>query len=310
MGLIGTVADFTLIELLQLAALARKTGILELRHRRLTAWVGIHDGAIVRFARSDRELDPDPADPEGSAINELLSLLAWEPAEFSFETASDPEVSWPVGWGLRLETPISIQFLALEGMRLEDENHIEALGDEAVDARSWGSDEAAAPSDGVPPARREEARPEPSRGGATRSEAHEFTRAPAALIIVDADLRLLERLKHSLAQTGLPTHIFQNPADGLARLRQYLSRGDIPAVVLGASTTDPIEPRRKPGWRVFAQRIHSLAPAVRLAVLSADAAVAESDAGRATALTLPSDPDKSDIDSLVRKLAQSLGLKA
>lgn len=310
MGLVGTVADFTLIELLQLAALARKTGILELRHRSVTAWVGISDGAVVRFARSDREFDPDTGDPEGSAIHELLSLLAWEPAEFSFETGSDPEVSWPVGWGLRLDTPISIQFLALEGMRLEDEGNMEALGDGAVEAPSWGYDAAAAPSEGVPLARREAARPERSRGGATRSEAHQFTRAPAALIIVDADLRLLERLKDSLAQTGLPTHIFQNPADGLARLRQYLRRGEIPAVVLGASTTDPIEPRRKPGWRVLAQRIHSLAPAVRLAVLSADATVAECETGRATALALPSDPDKSDIDSVVRKLAQSLGLKA
>jgi hypothetical protein len=309
MGLIGTVADFTLIELLQLAALARKTGILELRHRRVSAWVGISDGAVVRFARSDRELDPDPADPEGAAVEELLKLLAWEPAEFSFETSSDPDVNWPVGWGLRLDTPISIQFLALEGMRLEDEGHPAALEAEPFEASGeWADEPRPLASEGAPPTPIEEAPAE--RSSDSRSAARGFRRPPEALIIVDADLRLLERLKDSLARTGLPTHIFQNPADGLARVRQYLRRGDIPAVVVGAGVTDPIEPRRKPGWRVFAQRIHSLAPAVRLAVLSADATIQECDTGRVTALTLPSDPDKSDIDSIVRKLAQSLGLDA
>jgi hypothetical protein len=91
---------------------------------------------------------------------------------------------------------------------------------------------------------------------------------PASLICIDSDLPLLERLKGGLAGQPIRVHIFQSPADALARFKQYVVRGEIPAVVLGSGVEDPIDARQGLGWRRFAGRMLAIAPRMRLVVLA------------------------------------------
>jgi hypothetical protein len=88
------------------------------------------------------------------------------------------------------------------------------------------------------------------------------------VICVDRDLRLLEQIKRSLCGDGEPIHIFQDSASALNRLKQYVLRGELPALVLGSDLEDPLDPRRGLGWKRFAERVRALAPRVRIAVIA------------------------------------------
>jgi hypothetical protein len=85
---------------------------------------------------------------------------------------------------------------------------------------------------------------------------------------VDRDLRLLEQIKSALGGGPDPVHIFQDSASALSRLKHYVLRGDLPALVLGADLEDPLDARRGLGWKRFAERVRALAPRVRIAVIA------------------------------------------
>jgi len=69
--------------------------------------------------------------------------------------------------------------------------------------------------------------------------------APIAIVAVDPDLPSLEWLKHALSPASPRIHIFQRSDQGIQRVRQYLARAEVPAVVLAADAPpDPVSGAR------------------------------------------------------------------
>jgi hypothetical protein len=264
MGLGGRLSDLSLVELLQVVAFSRKSGVLEItgEHGNGIA-LGLRDGWIVRVARDDGSLDPEQvlekrgveagaaAERRDAVLSEvaldvLLDLFDWRDGAFTFEPGPDPATHWRGPAGVLLASPISPEYLALEGARLADESSLPTLrpkssGPTASPARPAAPETAPAPQ---PP------------------------RRAMPVICVDRDLRLLEQIKRSLCSSGEPIHIFQDSASALNRLKQYVLRGELPALVLGSDLEDPLDPRRGLGWRRFAERVRALAPRVRIAVIA------------------------------------------
>jgi hypothetical protein len=265
MSLGGRLSDLGLPELLQVVALSRKTGVLEIcAEHGGVAWLGVRDGGIVRVALDDGSLEPAqvlekrelPASAprqeieaalSEAALDALLGLLEWREGDFTFEPGADPGSTWRGPQGIALSTPVSPEFLALEGARLADEDE--------CDLPSLRGIGRAAPA-AAPAARHAPAAP---KAPAPRS---------APVICVDRDLRLLEQIKRALGGGSERVHIFQDSASALHRLKQYVLRGELPALVLGSDLEDPLDPRRGLGWRRFADRVRALAPRVRIAVIA------------------------------------------
>jgi hypothetical protein len=273
MSLSGTLRDLPLAELLQLAALLRKSGVLEIRAPLGRVWIGFKDGAVVRVARSDGSLDrktlliaagldsgaPDAtADPvlQEAAFTALVELLAWEEGAFGFDTDRDPFAAWTGPDGVELREPVSPQLVALEGTRLGDE---QGDGD--------------APSDSA------ERRPAPAQA------------LPGCAIAIDEDFAMLEQIKRALGAEGVHVHILQSSADGFARFKQYLLRGEVPALVLGAGVSDPLTPGPAGlGARALARRVQVLAPSARVVILAPPGAPP----GRPPLLPVVTRPNSSD----------------
>src|SRR5262245_7789422 len=140
MSLGGRLSDFSLPELLQVVALSRKTGALEIcAEHGGVAWLGLRDGGIVRVALDDGSLDREQVlakrglDAASSraqvdavlwetALDALLGLFEWREGEFTFEPCADPIAAWRGPAGIVLPSPVSPEYLALEGARLADES--------------------------------------------------------------------------------------------------------------------------------------------------------------------------------------------
>jgi len=140
MSLAGNLSDLSLPELLQVVALSRKTGALEIcSEQGGVAWLGLRDGGIVRVALESGDLDRDEIlrkaglEPGGdsdvaaatlwdAAVQAILSIFDWAEGDFTFEPLDDPALQWRGPQGILLPSPLSPEFLALEGARLEDEN--------------------------------------------------------------------------------------------------------------------------------------------------------------------------------------------
>ncbi|HTO08199.1 MAG TPA: DUF4388 domain-containing protein [Myxococcota bacterium] len=373
MSLAGNLSDLSLPELLQVVALSRKTGALEIcSEQGGVAWLGLRDGGIVRVALESGDLNRDEIlrkaglDEGGdsdvaaamlwdAAVQAILAIFDWAEGDFTFEPLDDPALQWRGPQGILLPSPLSPEFLALEGARLEDESAAQNVdvvfeGEEppakaepavtepepepepeeievteaepepiAASAEEVEEEEVeAAPAPSVPeiepppeqepapdleaaplvPPREDDDTPVRMRLGVTPASARPALRDPDAtvvsgtpladsdepvttevrvpgtaklptsLICIDADLPLLEKLKSGLASQPIRVHIFQSPADALARFKQYVVRGEIPAVVLGSAVEDPIDARQGLGWRRFAGRMLAIAPRMRLVVLA------------------------------------------
>lgn len=288
MSLSGTLRDLPLAELLQLAALLRKSGVLEIRAPLGRVWIGFADGAVVRVGRSDGSLDrktlliaagldesaPDEvADPvlQEAAFTALVELLSWENGAFGFDTERDPFDAWNGPEGVRLIEPVSPQLVALEGTR---------RGDEQVESS------------------------EPAIVSTVADRAAQAL--PACAIAIDEDLALLEQIKRSLGAEGVHVHILQSSADGFARFKQYLLRGEVPALVLGAGVSDPLTPGPAGvGARALARRAHALAPGARVVVL----APAGSPPGRPPQLPVvvrPTSDQEATLGDFLEQLRQAL----
>lgn len=244
MGIVGNLNDLTLVEFLQTIALARKSGVLEIRGADGLAWLAVREGAVVRVALSGRDLsrravlaqagldEHSPAESLESclwdgAVGALLGLLSWKEGEFTFEACADPEATWPAPEGLELPSSLSPEFLALEGARREDQD-----------------DFAASLGEPVSPA----------------------AQPLAALIAVDPDLRLLEGLKQALHAQARSVHIFQHPDDALRRLKQYLQSGTVPTLLIGADSVAE-DHQHRAGWHTLAAGARRMAPNVRIILL-------------------------------------------
>lgn len=313
MSLAGNLSDLSLPELLQVVALSRKTGALEIcSEHGGVAWLGLRDGGIVRVALEDGDLERDlilkraglPDDPNSdvaeatlwdAAVQAILSIFEWTEGDFTFEPHDDPAMQWRGPQGIQLPSPLSPEFLALEGARLEDENASAAASARTLEsaAESWES----APPE-PPPALEIDLACEPAppqldtaptltdagstqtdtpspmldrlASAATLTAASHPVKSPelGVLICVDSELRVLELLKRGLQSEGTRIHIFQNSGDALQRFKQYVVRGETPALIVGSMVEDPLDAHQGLGWRRFIGRMLGFAPRLRVVVVA------------------------------------------
>jgi hypothetical protein len=343
MSLAGNLSDLSLPELLQVVALSRKTGALEIcSEHGGVAWLGLRDGGIVRVALEDGDLERDlilkraglPDDPNSdvaeatlwdAAVQAILSIFEWTEGDFTFEPLDDPALQWRGPQGIVLPSPLSPEFLALEGARLEDENASAAASARALEsaAEDWGLTQ--------PPALEPVFTSEPALpqvdGESTMTAsvtpmldrlAHPVTPVPVpaaaaqpgVLICVDSELRVLELLKRGLQADGLRIHIFQNANDALQRFKQYVVRGETPALVVGSMVEDPLDAHQGLGWRRFVGRMLGFAPRLRLVVV---ARPGESVAAPGMAVVRRPDPrvaSENDYQAFVVEVERALAASA
>ena len=162
MSLAGNLSDLSLPELLQVVALSRKTGALEIcSEAGGVAWLGLRDGGIVRVALESGDLERDEIlrkaglEPGGdsdvaaatlwdAAVQAILGIFDWSEGDFTFEPLDDPALQWRGPQGILLPSPLSPEFLALEGARLEDENAAQRGAGAACDADAFAPEPEAA----------------------------------------------------------------------------------------------------------------------------------------------------------------------
>jgi hypothetical protein len=83
------------------------------------------------------------------------------------------------------------------------------------------------------------------------------------LVAIDSDLSSLEWLKASLDGLCRRVHIFQHRDAAFDRIRQYLTRGIVPTVVLERRRRRP----RRRGAESFVRRLRAIAPAMPILAL-------------------------------------------
>jgi Domain of unknown function (DUF4388) len=89
---------------------------------------------------------------------------------------------------------------------------------------------------------------------------------PAHLVAIDPDLCALEWLKATLEDLYARIHIFQRSEIGLERIRYYLARGVVPAVLVSArAPADPLT--GSSDVEQLVRRLRALAPTMPIAVL-------------------------------------------
>ncbi len=312
MGLAGKLTDLSLAELLQVIALSRKNGALEICSESGVAWLGVYDGGVVRVALDDGSLDrtevlrqaglencPDTnrveATVSSAAIHGIIQLFGWKEGDFTFETLDDPTGSWRGPEGIILSPGLSPEFLALEGARLEDEheNLPRPAGETPIGDEMPAESADVLPEESV--AEAEPAGPDPAA-----------ERGPQVVICVDENLELLEGMKESLQPSGARVHIFQSPEDALGRLKHYLVRGEQPGFVVGAGVRDPLDARSNADWSRFVSRVRGLAPRIPLVVFGTKELRTDQDV---TLLVAPHPAAKPDeTRAFLRELAGALGL--
>ena len=233
MSLVGSLEDLGLADILQIVSLARKSGLLVLRSEDGEARIAFREGlvhaAVVKGQPEDLDalllgagVAASAASPERieKLRRELVEramarVFEWRSGEFSFDVCDDPEC----GPGLSLDVGLSPQYLAMEATRRHDEERAGIAGGGApvVAAKAAGA-----------------------RAATAGGEAPVAPLACAHLVIIDPDLLALEWLKTTLADLFERLHLQQSAEGGIARIRQYLSRGEVPAVLLSARA--PMDP--------------------------------------------------------------------
>jgi hypothetical protein len=195
----------------------------------------------------------------------VMQMFRWETGEFSFEVRDDiiDEETFS-------SSGVNPQFLALDFTRREDEKvgdtdedpscdslmfdgegefdaaEGEALSEEAIVTieESRSSDEAIVTAepmlDSEPLAAIEEVSEEVPDAPPQSAVASE-SRRPSPVVVIDADLAVLEWVKQGLSDTFPRVHIFQRSELGISRIRQYLARAEEPLVLLSANApADPL----------------------------------------------------------------------
>ena len=202
----------------------------------------------------------------------VLRMFSWRVGEFSFDVReSMDERDRP----LALRTGMNAQYLTMEATRLGDEGGRDPAGAasgplEDVDGLVLSGDAGPppdAPAASAPPAdarhvaafaavereaaaaAADDAEPEPpepqpvesARQAAAAASPGAAGNGLAPLIAVEADLRLLEWVKASLQGVFARIHIFQHCEAAIARVWQYLGRGEIPTVLISSRLApDPL----------------------------------------------------------------------
>jgi len=100
-------------------------------------------------------------------------------------------------------------------------------------------------------------------------------KAPSSvrLIAIDPSLDALEWLKSELASLFSRIHIFQKTEDGVARVKQYLGKGETPIVLIAASMPSG-GVSGSAGVEALAERLRALAPRMPILVTAEDTGAA------------------------------------
>lgn len=303
MSLVGSLDDLGLGDILQIVSMARKSGLLVLRSTSGEGRILFRDGMVrAAFAKGepddlrgllvgggfvsdeDFERATELARSSGCSLDEAVAeqtslkperlaslrrehveravvrMFTWSSGEFTFDVreevdARDAELLLPQG--------LNTQYLAMEATRLSDESLREDNPD-ADAGDDWGAPGALAL------AALENAEAEAAEPDSTGTAVPEADRRPVAgLIAIDPDLDALEWMKTALTDSFPRIHIFQRCESGIDRIRQYLGRGDLPAVLLSAEAhADPAI--AADGLGVLVARLRSHAPHMPIIVIHED----------------------------------------
>ena len=260
MSLVGSLEDLGLADILQIMSLSRKSGVLVLRSEdgegRIVFREGLVHAATVKGDAPDLDtlvrragLGADAMAGELEALRRehvervIARIFEWRSGDFHFDVQD--EIA-PQDRPLALAVGLSPQYLTMEATRRGDElragagglepalvfsGEEEGLGAAFGDARELlvattvARVEALEADDSAPASRVEPAAPR-----ARCSQA----------VIVDSDLLGLEWLKATLEGSFARVHLFQTAEGAIPRIRQYLMRGEVPAVLL--SPRAPMDP--------------------------------------------------------------------
>lgn len=263
MSLVGSLEDLGLGDILQMVSLSRKSGLLLLRSTEGDGRIVLESG-LVRAAHIEGGPSPIRAAPganiEPSTLREqvecaVMHMFAWRTGEFSFEFTDEVSRFDPES---HLSAGLNPQYLAIEATRRGDEerrrNRQESRGGVFPES-------AAAASRGL---ELDEALPDPEARSTSSGYASDRELPP--LVVMDPNLRTLEWIKSELASVFPRVHIFQNGECGVARIRQYLGRGQVPAVLVsnrlsGVSSAES----QNPGEMV--RRLRNQAPQMAILVM-------------------------------------------
>jgi hypothetical protein len=298
MSLVGSLEDLGLADILQFVSLSRKSGLLVLRGDAGEGLIAFRAGLVVgaRAAGGPRDLrdllvaggfaDEATLDEcaaraatRGASMEELLGeevglsparlealrrehveravfrLFAWCNGEFRFEMRDDPGVGAP---DVALRKGLNAQYLTMEATRLCDEDleygpPPEAVGPEGNEPPLFSGELEAGSGPPIPPL------PAPEEGSG-------WAGPGAALVAIDGVLARLEWLKCELGPLFERIHIFQSGESAIGRIRQYLSRGEIPVVLLSESAAGDDADRAFGSGGLLA-RLRAQAPSMPVALL-------------------------------------------
>lgn len=144
--------------------------------------------------------------------------------------------------------------------------------------------------------------PPPTR----RAGAPAFGPGPVPVVAVDRELVVLEWVKRALAPLPVRTHIFQRSEQAIARIRQYVARGELPIVLLTTGTPpDPVSGARD--WAEIAARLRAQLPSLPLVLLAAPGTSLSPANERAIPDALASRPDLTTLsDDRARERRETL----
>lgn len=202
--------------------------------------------------------------PSVSEIGEALDSLGFDPsgvatAELGFATRAAPELTEAAAAPLPI--PVAIGEAAhaadvLAARVIEQSNELDPLDEVAASPeRTAVFVQGAEPAERVADA--------PTRRSTDRDRAlPSLQKMP--VVLIDPDVIVLEWVKAALEGSFARVHVFQQAEQGLARIRQYLIRGQVPLVLLSWDTQiDPLSGIH--GLADFVRRLKTQAP--RLVVL-------------------------------------------
>lgn len=223
------------------------------------------------FAGVDFDDDDEPAESDSGATDGARPVRQLEPeAETFAEVEEEPFAAASAPFATDIEDPPALQISVLELVDREvDSSELPALLSvaEAEPEASLVSTEdettLSAASSGRVETRREDTGSTPRGAGLTSPRT-----GPLPVVIADPELALLEWVKRALAPLPVRAHIFQRSEQAIARIRQYLARGELPLVLLTTSTPpDPNSGARD--WSEIAARLRAQIPNLPIVLLAA-----------------------------------------
>lgn len=190
----------------------------------------------------------------------VLQMFRWPGGEFDFEVDGRLVEGVPT-----LEQGISAQFLAIEGTRLLDEGGRvpePASEDDPASFADVARDVVEGLRSGSPePGAVDEALDLPEvEAVAEEAPAAAKAAPPPAVIAADASLAVLEWIREVLGDAVPRVHLFQRTEDAVVRVRQYLARAEVPAVLLGSEAPGEVPE----GHDGVAARLEQLSPRLRV----------------------------------------------